>query len=804
MASSNPLMNGQQTQLRALLERGARFLEKGKAANALRAFEDAIALDAANAEAFCQRGNALADLGQLPAAIASYDRAIALDPRHAEAHDFKGVALAALGEFEPALQSVERALRIAPERFNALNNRANLLREVGRFDEALDAFDRVIAREPGFAAAYGMRARTFAPLGRHVEALHGFEEALALEPRNLEALCNRGTALSRLDRTEEAIAAFGQALAIDPGYAEALANLGGALVRAGRLDEGEACLRRCLERAPDHVGALPGLAALLSRQRRFDEAGRCYQRILATDINNLAALRGLAQALEELGQHQSALVCYDHLLAIAPDHAVAHQKRAFLMVSRTDHAEAVASFDRAKALDPNLEHSAVRLHAAMHLSQWQDFDAQLDAVRRAAAAGNPGAMPFPVLALADDPALQRRCAQILADSHPRAPAVPLAGRYPRRERIRLGYFSADFHHHATMQLFAETLEAHDRDRFELTAFWFGGDMGDQWRSRAKDAFDAFVDVRLKDDAAAARIARERGIDIAIDLKGYTQNCRFGIFAERAAPIQVSYLGYPGTLGAPSIDYLIADEVVIHPDARHAISEKIAYLPGSYQANASMKPVSREITRQEAGLPERAFVFCCFNQNYKITPDMFARWMAILRQVESSVLWLWVSHQSARRNLSRSAAELGVDPARIVFAAGEPSARHLDRLQLGDLFLDTLPCNAHTTASDALRVGLPILTCAGRSFASRVAASLLAAMGLPELVANDSADYAARAVALARDPARLAALRARLIENRPGSALFDPQAMARKLEAAYAAMYARHHAGDAPEDFRVVV
>ncbi|MEP9360936.1 tetratricopeptide repeat protein [Sphingomonas sp. KR3-1] len=799
---SHILSGGHQAEVEALLARGAMFLAKGKPANALRAFDDAIARDPGSAASFCQRGNALADLGQLAAAVASYDRAILLDPQLAEAHDCKGVALAASGAFEAALQCVERALAIAPEEFNARNNRANLLREVGRFDEALAAFDLVLAREPGFAAGHAKRALTLAALDRHEEALSGFERALALDPRNIEALCNRGIALNLLGRSEDAVQAFRQALAVQPGHVELLAHLGIALGRTKRLDEAEACLRQSLERDPGQIDIWLELAVLLGRQRRFDEAGRCYQRALAIDVDNLAALWGLGQALEELGELQSALVCYDHLLSIAPDNAVAHQRRGFLCVSRRDHAEALRSFDRATELAPGLEHHAARLHAAMHLSQWEDFDAQLGAIRHAADAGNPGALPFPVLALADDPVLQRRCSRIVAEGHPQRPAVPLGKRYPRRERIRLGYFSADFHHHATMQLFMETLEAHDRDCLELTAFWFGDGRGDAWRARTEKAVDAFVDVRLKDDAAVAQIARERGIDIAVDLKGYTQNCRFGIFAERAAPIQASYLGYPGTSGSAAIDYLIADAVVVPPEGRGGFSENIAYLPGCYQANARLAPVSQQITRRQAGLPEQGFVFCCFNQNYKIVPAIFARWMAILRATETSVLWLWVDHAAARRNLARYAFEAGIDPARIVFAGSEPSERHLDRLQLADLFLDTLPCNAHTTASDALRIGLPILTCAGQSFAARVAASLLTAMDAPELIAGDLADYEARAVALVRDPTRLAAIRARLLANRARSLLFDPVATAGKLEAAYAAMYARHHAGEAPQDFHL--
>ncbi|WP_213979259.1 tetratricopeptide repeat protein [Sphingomonas sp. dw_22] len=804
MANSKPVVSGGRSELEELLARGAKFLAKGKPANALRSFDEALARHPTSAEAFCRRADALADLGQWPQALASYDRAIALDPQLSEAHDFKAVLLSQAGRLDEALRSVDRALAAAPGNFNALNNRAHILHDLGRAEEALAAFDVVIAREPTFPTGHFMRARILAGLGRHEAALLGFEHVIELDPQNIEAHCNRGTALLFLGKPAEGIEAFRHALALNPNHADALANLGDALASQLEYGEAEDCFRRCIEVQPNHVEAGLSLGRLLSLQRRFDEAGRCYQKVLSVDLNNARALYGLARAMEEFGQHQSALICYDHLLSFAQDDALAHQKRGQVMLSLSNQAEAIHSFDKAGALDPALGLPATRLYAAMHLSQWDGIEDQLQQVRDGVADGLRDMMAFPILSFADDPELQLESSRIIARNHAQLPAVPIAARYPRHEKIRIGYYSADFHHHATMQLFTETLEAHDRDRFELFGFWFGQEKDDQWNSRARASFDQFVDVRLQDDKAAALRAREMGIDIAIDLKGYTQNCRFGIFAERAAPIQAGYLGYPGTSGSTCIDYLLADNVVIHPNYRKFISEKVAYLPGSYQANARLGPISNLATRADAGLPEQLFVFCCFNQNYKIAPDVFRTWMTILRQVDSSVLWLWVDREVARANLSRSAEELGIDADRLIFANAEPLERHLDRLQLADLFLDTFPYNAHTSASDALRAGVPILTHAGKTFASRVAASLLTEVGLPELIVDSFAEYEALAIALGQDKARMAETRRRLLAGRAGSSLFDPHATARKLEAAYRAMYERYQSGEEPEDLRVAI
>jgi predicted O-linked N-acetylglucosamine transferase (SPINDLY family) len=412
--------------------------------------------------------------------------------------------------------------------------------------------------------------------------------------------------------------------------------------------------------------------------------------------------------------------------------------------------------------------------------------------------------PFSLLALVDSDTLQRRAAEIWIegdrDKESRLPALP---RRPRKSRIRVGYFSADFHEHATAFLVAQLFERHDRERFELIAFSFGPDKSDAVRARLRAAFDTFLDVRLRSDAEIALLSREQQIDIAVDMKVYTQQGRPGIFAHRAAPMQVSYLGYPGTSGAPYMDYLIADRALIPAERRGGYSERVIYLPDSYQPNDRQRQIADvELSRRDLGLPDGAFVFCSFNGAYKLTPQVFDIWVRILQAVPGSVLWLLAAQETVVANLRREAAARGLDVDRLIFAPPMVPPAHLARLRAADLFLDTLPCNAHTSASDALWAGLPFLTCAGKSFAARVGASLLGAVGLPELITSSAEEYEALAVELASHPERLAALRDRLRLNRPTAPLFDIDSYTRHLEAAYTEMYERHHSGLPPDDIHI--
>lgn len=571
----------------------------------------------------------------------------------------------------------------------------------------------------------------------------------------------------------------------------ALLQLAIGLHQAGAIPAALSVYDRVIALEPGNVAAHNNRAAGLSALGRFEAAAAGYETVAQLSPAYAGAPLHRGNALFHLGRQAEAIESYEQALALDPASADAHNGMGNALRDLDRLEEAVAAYDRVLALKPDYRGAAgIRQHLKMHRCDWSHFDAAVAQIEALVARGVAATTPLPFIALTDDPALHRRCAQMHVAGYP-SPAVVFDPPRPAGERIRLAYVSRDFQTHPVAQLIAEVFERHDRSRFELIAFSFGPDTGDPWRRRIEAAFDRFIDIGDRSDAEVAALSRQLGVDIAIDLAGFTQRPRTPIFAHRAAPVQVNYLGYPGTMGADFIDYILGDAVVTPPGTEPFYSEAIVRLPGAYQSNRSYEaPTGPPPDRSSHGLPDGAVVYACFNSAYKITPPVFDRWMAILRQVEDSVLWLLVGHPAAQANLRREAAARGIDPARIVFAGNLPLEAHLDRLRLADLFLDTFPYNAHTTASDALRMGLPLLTCPGRSFASRVGASLLTAVGLPELIARDFDDYEQLAVALGGDRPRLGKVRERLAANLPTCALFDAAAFTRGLEAAYQAMHQR--------------
>jgi predicted O-linked N-acetylglucosamine transferase (SPINDLY family) len=436
----------------------------------------------------------------------------------------------------------------------------------------------------------------------------------------------------------------------------------------------------------------------------------------------------------------------------------------------------------------------------MKLGDWSDLSSQLLELHSRISAQRKVAMPFTVLGLTDNPEMQLLTSQIYVDSK-HSPSDVL-GPFVKREpegKIRIGYYSADFHNHATAYLIAELFESHDSNRFEIYGFSFGPNTNDEMRQRLSKVFNQFIDVSNYSDIEIAKMSRELKIDIAVDLKGFTTDSRTGIFALRCAPIQVNYLGYPGTMGAPYIDYIVADKTVIPIESQNYYSEKIVYMPHSYQVNDAKRKISdRLFTKQELGLPEEGFVFCCFNNTYKILPDTFDLWMDLLLEVYGSVLWLFEENQTAIKNLRLRAQKREVDPSRLVFANSMKLADHLSRLRLADLCLDTLPYNAHTTASDALWAGLPVLTLPGKSFTARVAASLLTALDIPELIADSREDYREKAISLTRNELLLKQIKDKLDRNRLIAPLFNGQIFAKNIEKAYVAMHQRYVNGQPPD------
>ncbi|WP_297507013.1 tetratricopeptide repeat protein [uncultured Caulobacter sp.] len=591
------------------------------------------------------------------------------------------------------------------------------------------------------------------------------------------ATAREAFALYRAGRLAEAAALCERLVEVTPTV-EAWHLLGVSRLGLNQAQAALDALEAGLALDPRRPGLLSARALALTALDRDDEAVAAARAALAADPDNPPVFNALAVSLRRLGQFEGALAAADRAVLTAPGEAGPSANRAVLLSLLNRPAEAASDWARVIAIDPRHPRAiGDLLWARRQTCDWRD-DAELKGrVEAALRSGVLAIAPFAALAVFDDPALHRRCAELAAPPRGPEPVWPVR---PAGERIRIAYLSSDFHEHATARLLAGVLEAHDRSRVEVHAVSYGPQTGGPMQARLRAACEHWLDARPLSDAAIAQTCRALGVDIAVDLKGYTQDSRPGILAHHAAPVQVSWLGYPGTLGTHA-DIVLADSVTLPAGAEADWSETVARLP-RYQPNDSLGSVlPPPPSRAEAGLPEGAAVFCCFNNPAKITPEVFAVWMAILRAEPNSVLWLYAGAPGAADNLRVHAGEAGIDPARLIFAEPVPNDRHLARHALADLVLDTWPYGAHTTASDALRMGLPVLTLPGKSFASRVGASLLTALGLTELIAGSEADYVAKALALAGEPG----LKRRVSEAVRASTLFDPVAFARSLEAVYA-------------------
>ena len=738
---------------------------------------------------------------RLDEARALYEQALRLEPRHFHALHLLGIIALQRSHAELAVDFFARAIAVDPSSVAAHVNFGNAQAERRRFADAIVSYDRAIGLKPGCAEAFHNRGNALRELDRHAAAVDSYEKAVALKPDYAEAYLNRGLSLSALDRREAAIASYEQAIAIRPNDADPYYNRGNELRSLGRYEGALASYDRAVLLQPGFADAHLNRGGVLVELRRYSAALASYDKAIALRTGYAEAHFNRAGAFQHLGQHAAAVASYDTAIAMRPNHAQAHADRGRALRELKKYEAAIASYDTAISLAAgSTALPAVRRHIRMQICDWADWDTDVGKISARIDSGTAAPNPFYVLTLSDSAVLQRRAAEnwVRAECPANAPLADIPkGR--RKDRIDIGYFSADFHDHATAYLIVQLLELHDRSRFRVTAFSFGPDSHSPMRRRLKSACDEFIDVRSQSDAEVALRARNMGIDIAVDLKGFTQDYRAGIFARRAAPVQVNYLGYPGTMGAPYMDYLVADRVLVPAETQAHYAEKIIYLPHSYQVNDTKRGIAEKtFTRPELRLPPTGFVFCCFNNSYKILPPIFDRWMRMLTRVRDSVLWLLGDNPAAMSNLRGEAAARGVDPQRLIFADRLDLPHHLARHRAADLFIDTLPCNAHTTASDALWAGLPVLTCVGEAFAARVAASLLTATGLPELIVPTLDEYEELAVHLATHPEQLAGIRRRLGESRLSAPLFDTPRYARHIEAAFAKIYARQQSGLSPD------
>ena len=641
--------------------------------------------------------------------------------------------------------------------------------------------------------------------GRLDDAQTIYKEILKANPKKFEALHFLGIIAAQSNEHETAVDLISKAIASQPNDAKSHYNLGFSLQALRRYESAVRCYDQAILIAPNYAIAFSNRAAVYKELHQLEAALISYDNAIMINPLNAEDYANRAAVLHDLHQTEAAIASCDQAISIMPSLPRAHYNRGVALLELKRFGEAITNFEIALRIKPAYEYGlGTLLHTRMKLCDWHNFQINLVDLFQKIQGLQKVTPCFPLLALTDSLSMQQKSAGIWSiDKNPEMRSLGPITKRARHDKIRIGYFSADFHNHATAYLMAELFELHDKDKFELLAFSFGSDTKDEMQIRVSKAFDQFINVTAMSDEAVALLSRELSIDIAIDLKGLTKDSRPGIFSYKAAPIQVSYLGYPGTLGTDYIDYLIADKILIPAESQQNYSEKIVYLPNSYQVNDRHRVIApTQFTKQELGLPQDAFVFCCFNNNFKITPDVFDTWVRILKAVETSVLWLFQDNPTAATNLQKEAALRGLDPARLVFANRMDLPEHLARHKAADLFLDTLPYNAHTTASDALWAGLPVLTCIGESFASRVAASLLNAIGLPELITQTPKDYQALAIELATNPRKLQSIKAKLAANRLTTPLFDTALFTQHIEAAYVQMYQRYQVDSAPGHIEV--
>jgi protein O-GlcNAc transferase len=706
---------------------GLAALRSGNLQAAVDALQHAVEGQPSQPAAWLNLGAALRSAGRPAEALRCYDRALALAPALPEAHNNRANALVDLARFEEALASCDRALGLRPAYPDALNNRAIVLCRLKRPQEALASLDRALALQPQSASAYANRAAALIDCDRPEEALADSERALRLDERQVDARNNRGLALQRLGRFAEALDSLDQALRLGPGYAEAHVNRGNVLRELGRPEEGLASIDRGLQLQPDLLGGVNDRARLLA----------------------------------DLGRHEEAASGFTRVVERAPDFELA---------------------------------AGHLLHCRLHGCDWTDYDASVTRLLGAVESGAFAAAPLWCLALTDSAALQLKCARTFARRQVRRgvvplppPAAPESAPAPAA-RLRVAYLSSDFREHAVSRLLAGIFEQHDRARFEIIGISLSAPDHSDLGRRVCAAFDRREEASRLADADIAALIRRLEVDVLVDLNGWTRDMRPGVLARRPAPVQVSYLGYPGTSGADYVDYLIADDFVVPQAMSGCYSERVVSLPGVFQANDDRRAAGTAApARATVALPENAIVLGSFSRASKLTPLLFDVWCRFLRANRDSVLWLVADGDTAQRNLLSEAARRGVEPDRLLFAPRLTYSEHLARIPLADLALDTFPFNGGATTSDVLWAGVPVLTCAGEAFASRMTGSLLRALDLSELITRDLDEYARVGLALLQRPQGLRALRSKVVANLKMTRAFDSRAKCRELEAAYEQM-----------------
>jgi predicted O-linked N-acetylglucosamine transferase (SPINDLY family) len=718
-----------------------------------------------------------------------------MQPKNFDALHTMGFIYGIENNHQEAVYYSLKALKIKPDDLEVNINCARALHEVGKHLDSIRCYQKATFLSPNNCELWLGCGKSFQSLKRYEEAIAHYDKALSLNPAFAAAWSNKGNVLNELRLYEEAIAHFDKALSLNPDFAVALSNKGMTLHELKKYEEAIAHYDKALNLNPNLAAAWSNKGNSLYELRRYEEAIAHFDKALSLNPNFAAALSNMGNALNELRRYDEAIANYEKALSLKPDYHEAWSNKGNALKFLKRHDESAECYQKALQLNTKDSYLLGQAHHQMMLGcDWTNYEKNINELFHLVHEERKGGEPFGFQGIASSEELLKKCAEIYAnDKFPALGNWSNCSQY-KQHKIRIGYLSGEFRKHATAILMTRVWELHDKSKFEVFAFDNGWNDGSDYRQRIDKAFTNIFDISKTSDLEVVKLIQENEIDILVNLNGFFGEFRQRVFSYRPAPIQVNYLGFPGTIGSKYIDYLIADKVVIPEESKIHYVEKVIYLPNSYQANDDQRKISdRQFSRAQLGLPDDAFVFACFNNNYKITPSVFDSWMRILSVVHGGVLWLLADNPIAKENLIKEAVTRGIDSSRLIFAERLPIEEHLARHDFAGLFLDTFPYNAHTTASDALWAGLPVLTLMGHTFPGRVGASLLSAAGLTELIAYTQQEYEALAIKLALSPKKLADTKLKLVNNRLITPLFDAPLFTKNLEAAYFKMYEQHGA-----------
>jgi predicted O-linked N-acetylglucosamine transferase (SPINDLY family) len=780
--------------------KGLHLIEKGHFFDAELQFQESLKIIPNRSSTLLNLMIALFNQDKYFEAIACGTKAVEIEDGMVEAWFYLGLSANEIGEYEKGLEYLSKAVDINPNLVQAYLLKIEMLEKMGRSIDALEMYSKVLEIDAQLIEVWCNQGNLLLTLGRHEGALKCYDSAIQLDPKNHLAWINRSICLKDLLGLQQSLDSFSKAKEIFPDSFDVWLNEGALLCDLKKYDQALISISKALEiDLRSEKGWLNKANCLIGLQHYEGAIAACDEAIkLKPDFYQAWLNKG--NALYEMKYFERALVNYDEALKYAPAAYEVLISRGRVLDRLKRYDEAILAYNQAIASCPNADWAfGELLSIKMKICSWSELDRDLKILIDRIGGNEKVITPFPLLALLDDPALHKKSAEIfIKDRYLGDHVFGPFFKKVKKEKLRVGYFSADFRNHPVSFLTAELFELHNQKQFEIIAFSSGPDDQSTMRLRLSKAFNQFIDVSTMSDLELAQFAREMDLDIAVDLGGLTADGRGNIFAYRIAPIQISYLGYLGTIGADYYDYILADQTIVPENLQNFYFENIAYLP-SYQANDRKRIISdKQFTRLELGLPERGFIFCCFNSNYKILPSIFDSWMRILKAVEGSVLFLYAENDLSKANLINEAKIRGVSGGRLIFGGRIPVEEYLARYRVCDLFLDTFPYNAGTTSSDALWTGLPVLTLIGQSFASRVAASLLNAIGLPELIMNTQEEYEALAIELAMNPKKLTNIKLKLANNRLTTHLFDTPLFTKNLEATYIKMYERYRTNLQPD------